>query len=232
MLFGFLYRSHSNTSMSSFNSLAFRSYSPSKTLGLFKKFWKFDRRQTQYPEVRYSKKHVWVKRSLENNTIYQLGISDYAKEFLAPYPKVMFQCEQGSFYFSGDTLAVIRFWSPEQYLKGQTKLSRIRWRVRTPLSGVVSSLNCEFLHSHTGFEADPDHEQYLLKIHTNNSDEWDRMFSFEEYNEYLKTDKSLHGLKEIDEAWPLRLPGDLVIHSEGKAHQEQTRESLSDLQMK
>lgn len=119
----------------------------------------------------FSKDHVWVDFNGEEHST--IGITNYAQEQLGDILFVELP-EVGKTIRAGEVLAVL------ESVKSASE-------VYMPFEGVVVEVNSELVDNPEKINQSPYEEGWLVKVSPIKNEIESNLFTFEEYQEYLKT---------------------------------------------
>ena len=117
----------------------------------------------------YTEEHEWVK---VNDKIVIIGITDFAQSELGDIVFIEFP-ELGDYFKKGDTIGTV------EAVKTVADLF-------APLSGEIIEINNILYDNAEIINSDPFGEGWLVKIKLTNSNEIDKLLSFEEYRKLVE----------------------------------------------
>ncbi len=126
-------------------------------------------------EVRYSPDHFWVR--LDDETQVTIGLTDYLQEKVGEIYGLRLP-EEGEEFIKDEPFSMI-----------EAKNGRLE--LKAPISGEVLDVNYEAAEVPEIINEDPLTEGWLVKIEMASGQEFDDLFTEEEYEDHLSEEKDL-----------------------------------------
>ena len=126
-------------------------------------------------EMRFSQDHFWVR--LDNETQATIGLTDYLQEKLGEIYSLRLP-EEGEEFIKDEPFTMIEAKNGRRELKA-------------PISGEVIEVNYEAAEVPEIINEDPLTEGWLVKVEMASGQEFDDLFTEEEYEDHLKEEEDL-----------------------------------------
>jgi len=126
-------------------------------------------------EMRYSPNHVWVR--MDDDTQATIGLTDYLQEQLGEIYGLRLP-EEGEEFIKGEPFSMIEAKNGRRELKA-------------PISGEVIEVNYEAAEVPEIINEDPLTEGWLIKVEMASGQEFDDLFTEEEYEDHLSEEEDL-----------------------------------------
>ncbi|MGB8993298.1 MAG: glycine cleavage system protein GcvH [Desulfobaccales bacterium] len=126
-------------------------------------------------EMRFSRDHVWVR--MDDDTQATIGLTDYLQEKLGEIYSVRLP-EEGEEFVKDEPFSMIEAKNGRRELKA-------------PISGEVIEVNYEAAEVPEIINEDPLAEGWIVKVEMTSGQEFDELFTEEEYEEHLSEEEDL-----------------------------------------
>jgi glycine cleavage system H protein len=126
-------------------------------------------------EMRFSQDHFWVR--LDDETQATIGLTDYLQEKLGEIYGLRLP-EEGEEFIKDEPFSIIEAKNGRRELKA-------------PISGEVVEVNYEAAEVPEIINEDPLTEGWLVKVEMSSGQEFDDLFTEEEYEDHLKEEEDL-----------------------------------------
>jgi glycine cleavage system H protein len=125
--------------------------------------------------MRFSRDHIWVRMDDDNQAT--IGLTDYLQEKLGEIYSLRLP-EEGEDFIKDEFFSVV-------------EAKNGRRELRAPVSGEVVEVNYEAMEVPEIVNEDPMSEGWLLKVEMTSGQEFDELFTEEEYEEHLSEEEDL-----------------------------------------
>jgi glycine cleavage system H protein len=126
-------------------------------------------------EMRFSRDHVWVR--MDDEVRATIGMTDYLQEKLGEIYSLRLP-EEGEEFVKDESFSVVEAKNGRRELKA-------------PVSGEVIEVNYEALEVPEIVNEDPLSEGWLLKVEMISGQEFDELFTEEEYADHLSEEEEM-----------------------------------------
>jgi glycine cleavage system H protein len=126
-------------------------------------------------EMRFSPDHVWVR--LDDDTQATIGLTDYLQEKLGEIYSLRLP-EEGEEFVKDEPFSMV-------------EAKNGRRELRAPISGEVIEVNYEAAEVPEIINEDPLTEGWLVRVELASGQEFDELFTEEEYEEHLGEEEDL-----------------------------------------
>lgn len=126
-------------------------------------------------DIRFSRNHVWVR--MDDDSQATIGLTDYLQDKLGEIYALRLP-EEGEEFVKDETFSVVE-------AKGG------RRELKAPISGEVLEVNYEAVEVPEIVNEDPLAEGWLLKVEMTSGQEFDELFTEEEYQDHLSEEEDL-----------------------------------------
>jgi glycine cleavage system H protein len=126
-------------------------------------------------EMRFSPNHIWVR--MDDDTQATIGLTDYLQEKLGEIYSLRLP-EEGEEFIKDEPFSMIEAKNGRRELKA-------------PISGEVVEVNYEAAEVPEIINEDPLTEGWLLKVEMSSGQEFDELFTEEEYEDHLSDEEDL-----------------------------------------
>jgi glycine cleavage system H protein len=126
-------------------------------------------------EMRFSRDHVWVR--MDDDTQVTIGLTDFLQEKLGEIYSVRLP-EEGEEFVKDEPFSTIEAKNGRRELKA-------------PISGEVVEVNYEAAEVPEIINEDPLAEGWIVKVEMASGQEFDELFTEEEYEEHLSEEEDL-----------------------------------------
>lgn len=125
--------------------------------------------------MRFSRDHIWVRMDDDNQAT--IGLTDYLQEKLGEIYSLRLP-EEGEDFIKDEPFSVVEAKNGRRGLKA-------------PVSGEVVEVNYEAIEVPEIVNEDPLSEGWLVKVEMTSGQEFDELFTEEEYEEHLSEEEDL-----------------------------------------
>ena len=126
-------------------------------------------------EMRFSRDHVWVR--MDDDTQATIGLTDFLQEKMGEIYNLRLP-EEGEEFIKDEPFSLIEAKNGRRELKA-------------PISGEVIEVNYEVTEMPEIVNEDPMTEGWLLKVEMTSGQEFDELFTEEEYEDHLSEEEDL-----------------------------------------
>ena len=126
-------------------------------------------------EMRFSRDHVWVR--MDDDTQATIGLTDFLQEKMGEIYNLRLP-EEGEDFIRDEPFSLIEAKNGRRELKA-------------PISGEVIEVNYEVTEMPEIVNEDPMTEGWLLKVEMTSGQEFDELFTEEEYEDHLSEEEDL-----------------------------------------
>ena len=126
-------------------------------------------------EMRFSRDHVWVR--MDDDTQATIGLTDFLQEKMGEIYNLRLP-EEGEEFIKDEPFSLIEAKNGRRELKA-------------PISGEVIEVNYEAAEMPEIVNEDPLTEGWLVKVEMTSGQEFDELFTEEEYEEHLSEEEDL-----------------------------------------
>ena len=126
-------------------------------------------------EMRFSQDHVWVR--LDDDTQATIGLTDYLQEKLGEIYTLRLP-EEGEEFIKDEPFSMI-------------EAKNGRRQLRAPISGEVIEVNYEAAEMPEIINEDPMTEGWLVRVEMASGQEFDDLFTEDEYEDHLSEEEDL-----------------------------------------
>jgi glycine cleavage system H protein len=126
-------------------------------------------------EMRFSRDHVWVR--MDDDTQATIGLTDFLQEKMGEIYNLRLP-EEGEEFIKDEPFSLIEAKNGRRELKA-------------PISGEVIEVNYEVTETPEIVNEDPLTEGWLVKVEMTSGQEFDELFTEEEYEDHLSEEEDL-----------------------------------------
>jgi glycine cleavage system H protein len=126
-------------------------------------------------EMRFSRDHVWVR--MDDDTQATIGLTDFLQEKMGEIYNLRLP-EEGEDFIKDEPFSLIEAKNGRRELKA-------------PISGEVVEVNYEVAETPEIVNEDPLTEGWLVKVEMTSGQEFDELFTEEEYEDHLSEEEDL-----------------------------------------
>jgi glycine cleavage system H protein len=126
-------------------------------------------------EMRFSRDHVWVR--MDDDTQATIGLTDFLQEKMGEIYNLRLP-EEGEEFIKDEPFSLIEAKNGRRELKA-------------PISGEVIEVNYEVAETPEIVNEDPLTEGWLVKVEMTSGQEFDELFTEEEYEDHLSEEEDL-----------------------------------------
>ena len=126
-------------------------------------------------EMRFSQDHVWVR--LDDDTQATIGLTDFLQEKMGEIYNLRLP-EEGEDFIKDEPFSLVEAKNGRRELKA-------------PISGEVIEVNYEVTETPEIVNEDPLTEGWLVKVEMTSGQEFDELFTEEEYEDHLSEEEDL-----------------------------------------
>jgi glycine cleavage system H protein len=126
-------------------------------------------------EMRFSRDHVWVR--MDDDTQATIGLTDFLQEKMGEIYNLRLP-EEGEDFIRDEPFSLIEAKNGRRELKA-------------PISGEVIEVNYEVTETPEIVNEDPLTEGWLVKVEMTSGQEFDELFTEEEYEDHLSEEEDL-----------------------------------------
>jgi glycine cleavage system H protein len=126
-------------------------------------------------EMRFSRDHVWVR--MDDDTQATIGLTDFLQEKMGEIYNLRLP-EEGEDFIKDEPFSLIEAKNGRRELKA-------------PISGEVIEVNYEVAETPEIVNEDPLTEGWLVKVEMTSGQEFDELFTEEEYEDHLSEEEDL-----------------------------------------
>jgi glycine cleavage system H protein len=126
-------------------------------------------------EMRFSRDHVWVR--MDDDTQATIGLTDFLQEKMGEIYNLRLP-EEGEDFIRDEPFSLIEAKNGRRELKA-------------PISGEVIEVNYEVAETPEIVNEDPMTEGWLVKVEMTSGQEFDELFTEEEYEDHLSEEEDL-----------------------------------------
>ena len=126
-------------------------------------------------EMRFSRDHVWVR--MDDDTQATIGLTDFLQEKMGDIYNLRLP-EEGEDFIRDEPFSLIEAKNGRRELKA-------------PISGEVIEVNYEVAETPEIVNEDPMTEGWLVKVEMTSGQEFDELFTEEEYEDHLSEEEDL-----------------------------------------
>jgi glycine cleavage system H protein len=126
-------------------------------------------------EMRFSRDHVWVR--MDDDTQATIGLTDFLQERMGEIYNLRLP-EEGEEFIKDEPFSLIEAKNGRRELKA-------------PISGEVIEVNYEVTETPEIVNEDPLTEGWLVKVEMTSGQEFDELFTEEEYEDHLSEEEDL-----------------------------------------
>jgi glycine cleavage system H protein len=126
-------------------------------------------------EMRFSRDHVWVR--MDDDTQATIGLTDFLQEKMGEIYNLRLP-EEGEDFIRDEPFSLIEAKNGRRELKA-------------PISGEVIEVNYEVAETPEIVNEDPLTEGWLVKVEMTSGQEFDELFTEEEYEDHLSEEEDL-----------------------------------------
>jgi glycine cleavage system H protein len=126
-------------------------------------------------EIRFSRDHVWVR--MDDDTQATIGLTDFLQEKMGEIYNLRLP-EEGEEFIKDEPFSLIEAKNGRRELKA-------------PISGEVIEVNYEVTEMPEIINEDPLTEGWLVKVEMTSGQEFDELFTEEEYEDHLSEEEDL-----------------------------------------
>jgi glycine cleavage system H protein len=130
---------------------------------------------TTIAEMRFSRDHVWVR--MDDDTQATIGLTDFLQEKMGEIYNLRLP-EEGEDFIRDEPFSLIEAKNGRRELKA-------------PISGEVIEVNYEVAETPEIVNEDPLTEGWLVKVEMTSGQEFDELFTEEEYEDHLSEEEDL-----------------------------------------
>jgi glycine cleavage system H protein len=126
-------------------------------------------------EIRFSRDHVWVR--MDDDTQATIGLTDFLQEKMGEIYNLRLP-EEGEEFIKDEPFSLVEAKNGRRELKA-------------PISGEVIEVNYEVTDMPEIINEDPLTEGWLVKVEMTSGQEFDELFTEEEYEDHLSEEEDL-----------------------------------------
>jgi glycine cleavage system H protein len=126
-------------------------------------------------EIRFSRDHVWVR--MDDDTQATIGLTDFLQEKMGEIYNLRLP-EEGEEFIKDEPFSLVEAKNGRRELKA-------------PISGEVIEVNYEVTEMPEIINEDPLTEGWLVKVEMTSGQEFDELFTEEEYEDHLSEEEDL-----------------------------------------